>query len=76
MDKKRAIDLLGGSPAKAAEKLGVTPSAVSQWPDELPRRLADRVLGAAVRHGIDVSGVSAAAGAEAAQQQEAAHGAD
>lgn len=71
MDKKRAIDLLGGSPAKAAEKLGVTPSAVSQWPDELPRRLADRVLGAAVRHGIDVSGA-----ADPAQPQEAAHGAD
>lgn len=54
MDKKQAIDLLGGSPARAAELLGVTPSAVSQWPEELPRRLADRVLGAAVRNGINV----------------------
>lgn len=54
MLKTQAIDLLGGTPARAAELLEVTPSAVSQWPDELPRRLADRVLGAAVRNGIDV----------------------
>jgi transcriptional repressor of cell division inhibition gene dicB len=54
MDKKQAIDLLGGTPAKAAVLLEVTPSAVSQWPDTLPRRLADRVLGAAVRNGIEV----------------------
>jgi len=54
MNKKFAIELLGGSPAKAAALLDVTPSAVSQWPDELPRRLADRVLGAAVRNGIEV----------------------
>lgn len=54
MDKKLAIDLLGGTPAKAAALLGVTPSAVSQWPEQLPLRLADRVRGAAVRSGIDV----------------------
>jgi hypothetical protein len=54
MNKRQAIDLLGGTPAKAAVLLDVTPSAVSQWPDELPRRLADRVLGAAVRNGIAV----------------------
>lgn len=54
MHKRLAIELLGGTPARAAELLEVTPSAVSQWPEELPRRLADRVLGAAVRHGIDV----------------------
>lgn len=68
MDKKQAIDLLGGSPARAAELLGVTPSAVSQWPDELPRRLADRVLGAAVRHGIQVGSAVLAADASAPQQ--------
>jgi predicted transcriptional regulator len=54
MDKKQAIDLLGGTPAHAAALLGVTPSAVSQWPPVLPLRLADRVRGAAVRNGIDV----------------------
>lgn len=54
MDKKLAIELLGGSAVRAAALLQVTPSAVSQWPEKLPRRLADRVLGAAVRHGVDV----------------------
>lgn len=54
MDKKFAIELLGGTPANAAALLGVTPSAVSQWPERLPLRLADRVRGAAVRNGIDV----------------------
>jgi len=54
MDKEAAIKLLGGSPARAAELLEITPSAVSQWPPVLPRRLADRVLGAAVRHGLPV----------------------
>ena len=49
MTKVRAIELLGGSPTTAAEKIGVTPSAISQWPDELPRRLEDRVLAALAR---------------------------
>lgn len=66
MNKQRAIDLLGGTPAKAAAEIGVTPSAVSQWPDELPRRLADRVLAALARRhlppeliGQDAGGVGA-----------------
>ena len=49
MNKQKAIDLLGGTPAKAAAEIGVTPSAVSQWPEELPPRLADRVLAALAR---------------------------
>jgi transcriptional repressor of cell division inhibition gene dicB len=73
MDKKLAIDLLGGTPAKAAALLEVTPSAVSQWPDDLPRRLADRVLGAAVRHGIDVQSHVQQPAAPAAEPEEPAH---
>ena len=32
-----------------AEALNITPSAVYQWPEDLPRRLADEILGAALR---------------------------
>lgn len=46
MDKQEAIRLLGGTPTKAAEAIGVTVGAVSLWPDPLPRRIADRVQAA------------------------------
>jgi len=46
MDKQKAIDLLGGSPKKAAEAMGYTSvHAVYMWPDHLPKSIADRVLG-------------------------------
>lgn len=32
-----------------ADALGITRSAVSQWPEELPPRLADEIIGAALR---------------------------
>lgn len=46
MTKTEAIRLLGGTAAKLAEAVGVSPSAVSQWPEELPQRLIDRVQAA------------------------------
>jgi hypothetical protein len=49
MLKSRAIELLGGSVASVAEAVGVTVQAISQWPDELPPRIADRVLAALAR---------------------------
>lgn len=49
MKKARAISLLGGTVTTAARALGVTRSALSQWPAELPARLEDRVLAALVR---------------------------
>lgn len=49
MNKDTAIRLLGGSVAAAAKAVGISPSAVSQWPDELPSRLADRVLAVQAR---------------------------
>lgn len=45
MKKSRALELLGGTPAAAARSLGVSHAAISQWPDELPARIAERVLG-------------------------------
>jgi predicted transcriptional regulator len=49
MLKQKAIDLLGGTQASAAEAIGITASAVSQWPDELPPKISDRVLAALYR---------------------------
>lgn len=49
MDKAEAIRLLGGTNTSAAEAIGVTPAAVSQWPEVLPDRIVDRVQAALVR---------------------------
>lgn len=49
MQKQKAIELLGGTVAKAAEAIGVTSQAISLWPDVLPPRLADRVVAAVAR---------------------------
>ena len=49
MNKIRAIEMLGGTVAEAAKTLGVSYQAVDKWPEELPQRIADRVLGAHVR---------------------------
>ncbi|MBX3634025.1 MAG: hypothetical protein KF683_01280 [Rubrivivax sp.] len=49
MLKSTAIKMLGGTPTSAAAEIGVSPSAVSQWPDVLSRRIEDRVLAALAR---------------------------
>ncbi len=49
MKKSEATRLLGGTPAAAAQAMGITPQAYSQWPDDLPRRLRDRVVAAIAR---------------------------
>lgn len=46
MDKAKAIELLGGSPASAAAAIGISYQAVDKWPDQLPARIADRVQAA------------------------------
>lgn len=43
MTKLEAIQLLGGTVTAAAHAIGISTSAVSLWPDELPPRIADRV---------------------------------
>lgn len=43
MLKTKAIELLGGTIAAAAEAIGISYQAVKQWPEELPPRIADRV---------------------------------
>lgn len=49
MKKKFAIDLLGGTASAAAEELGCSYQAVMKWPDTLPQRIADRVVGVFAR---------------------------
>ncbi len=49
MLKAEALQQLGGSVTTAARAIGISPSAVSQWPDVLPRRIEDRVLAAVAR---------------------------
>jgi hypothetical protein len=49
MQKTKAIELLGGSIKAAAAAVGVTYWAVYKWPDELPKRISDRVEAALSR---------------------------
>lgn len=49
MTKAEAIRLLGGTNASAAAAIGITPSAVSQWPEDLPATISDRVVAAIAR---------------------------
>jgi hypothetical protein len=46
MLKSKAIELLGGTPTSAAAEIGITPQAVTDWPEHLPQRIADRVQAA------------------------------
>ncbi len=46
MNKQEAIDLLGGSPKKAAEAMGYTSvHAVYMWPEQLSSAVANQVRG-------------------------------
>lgn len=45
MHKSKAIEILGGSVSVAAEAMGISYQAVDKWPDILPDRIAERVLG-------------------------------
>lgn len=49
MLKTKAIELLGGTVAAAAEAIGITYQAVEKWPDKLPSRIADRVVAVIAR---------------------------
>jgi hypothetical protein len=55
MKKSEAIDLLGGTTSAAAKAIGISPSAVSQWPDDedLSDAIRDRVQAALWRRQHD-----------------------
>lgn len=66
MDKTEALRILGGTPAAAAEAIGISYQAVRDWPDPLPRRIADRVLAYLARKHLPAELIPAT-GADAAQ---------
>jgi|SoimicmetaTmtHMA_FD_contig_31_22281788_length_349_multi_4_in_0_out_0_1 DNA-binding transcriptional regulator YdaS (Cro superfamily) len=49
ISKFQALEIFGGTHAALAIALGMTRSAISQWPSELTTAQQDRVLGAALR---------------------------
>lgn len=53
MDKQAAIEFFGGL-SETAEAIGCTRQSIYDWPDPLPRRIADRVIAAIVRAGKPV----------------------
>ena len=54
MLKTTAIELLGGTPVKAAKAMGYkSPHAIYVWPDVLTAGLTDKVNGALLRIGAN-----------------------
>lgn len=50
MDKQTAINLLGGTPVKAAKAMGYKAvQTIYYWPEILPQATADRVAGVIAR---------------------------
>ncbi|WP_158534282.1 hypothetical protein [Paracidovorax avenae] len=73
MLKTKAIELLGGTTTAAAEAMGVSYQAVDKWPDRLPKRIADRVLGVYARKHLPAD-VVAQLDADDEQLEESANG--
>ena len=59
MTKKDVLTLFGGNQSDVADALGISRQAFSRWGYFLSVDRADRVLGAALRHGIGVKKVIA-----------------
>lgn len=53
MHKNQAIELFGTT-LDLARALKITRQAIYQWPEILPQRVADEVIGAAIRLGKSV----------------------
>lgn len=61
MKKSRAIELLGGTPRKAADAMGYRAvQTIYLWPDELPQSTSDRVMGVVARIAASKSALSSA----------------
>ena len=61
MTKNEAADLFGNQ-TRLAEAVGVTKSAISQWPHVLTQEQRDRVVGAAVRLGKPLADIPVGVG--------------
>lgn len=71
MHKSKAIEILGGTVSAAAEAMGVTYQAVDKWPDILPDRIAERVLGVVAKTRYPALAAELAAEPKAATDQAA-----
>lgn len=68
MKKTQAIELLGGTVSAAAKAMGVSYQAVDKWPDELPNRIAERVMGVYARDRLpELAKVSATDGSKSVE---------
>lgn len=67
MQKETVLRLLGG-PAETARAIGIDVSAVSQWPDRLTPRIADRAIAALVRAGRHEEAHALATGRDEAEE--------
>ena len=66
MNKRKAVELFTTQKA-LADAVGIEKQSVSDWPDELPPRIADRVIAACWRKGIDPSPLLESEVSEASQ---------
>ncbi len=71
MMKQDAIRMLGGTAASAARLIGISPSAISLWPDELSDAITDRVQAAIARQHLppELLGITPPATADQAAGQ-------
>ena len=51
MKKKHAFDVFGG-PVELARMLGLRRQSVYAWPEDLPQKTEDRLIGLALRKGL------------------------
>jgi hypothetical protein len=71
MNKSDAIRLLGGTNSAAAKAIGISSSAVSQWPDVLPPPIEDRVIAAIARRHLPAELLGGLPTADATTQPQA-----
>lgn len=72
MLKTEAIQILGGTASDAAKAIGITPQAISDWPDVLTAAIRDRVQAALYRKFAPNQPHPSAARSSAAIESEAA----
>jgi hypothetical protein len=72
MLKAKAIEMLGGTVAAAADAIGVTYQAVDKWPDPLPARIEDRVLAVLARRHLSPELIGAEGAPELTAEAKAA----
>lgn len=74
MNKALALDLIGGTPLLASKAIGISRSAIAQWPETLPPKLSDRVLAAWARENVQDLPPLFRSSCSAEHSSEVAHG--